>query len=238
MTIEPNDPTRSGPPLPAGGAASLSQNEIRALCLKAARGAGMDWGIAEEAGSAAAWLSERGLDGPGALLDWLSASDRIPAASRRPEMTSGSWRPSDDGPMCPITLGAALCDFADLPEAALSRGLLRLGPVGRPVLLLPFLSGLGAAQGSAVRIDWPGGTVAVDGRGALSGDAEALRLEPEAVLTIAGFRAEGLDRTACCLRPAVGPDTLRGLDDLAMRTTVPPSEASRAGAGAATSDND
>jgi hypothetical protein len=140
--------------------------------------------------------------------------------------------------MCPITLGAALCDFADLPETALSRGPLRLGPVGRPVLLLPFLCGVCAVQGIAIRIDWPGGTVTVDKAGTLSGDAAALRRERAAVLSVSDWRASSADRAIAPRRPAVGLDTLRGLDDLAMRTTVPPSEASRAGAGATTSDND
>ena len=33
-----------------------SLNEIESLCKKAARGAGMSWGLAEEAGKAAKWL--------------------------------------------------------------------------------------------------------------------------------------------------------------------------------------
>ena len=72
--MEPNDPTRSGPPVPAGNSARLSQNEIEQLCLKAARGAGMSWGLAEEAGFAAAWLAMRGLHGPGGLLAQLRDS--------------------------------------------------------------------------------------------------------------------------------------------------------------------
>ncbi|MEF9603350.1 DUF3726 domain-containing protein, partial [Paracoccus sp. PXZ] len=46
----------------------LSRNETEALCLKAARGAGMSWGLAEEAAFAAGWLGAHGIDGAGALL--------------------------------------------------------------------------------------------------------------------------------------------------------------------------
>ncbi|MBC7142231.1 MAG: DUF3726 domain-containing protein [Rhodobacteraceae bacterium] len=35
------------------GALRFSRNEIETLSMKAARGAGMDWGLAEEAGFAA-----------------------------------------------------------------------------------------------------------------------------------------------------------------------------------------
>ena len=52
----------------AEAAPQRSLNEIDSLCQKAARGAGLDWGLAEEAGFAAAWLAARGADGAAALL--------------------------------------------------------------------------------------------------------------------------------------------------------------------------
>lgn len=51
----------------------LSLGEVEALCKKAARGAGLPWGLAEEAGFAARWLSAHGLDGAGLLLADLEA---------------------------------------------------------------------------------------------------------------------------------------------------------------------
>ncbi|MGC1487905.1 MAG: DUF3726 domain-containing protein, partial [Albidovulum sp.] len=50
-----------------------SQSEIEALGIKAARGAGYDWGMAEEAGMAARWLAHEGLPGPELLLACLQA---------------------------------------------------------------------------------------------------------------------------------------------------------------------
>ena len=107
---EPNDPTRSGSPLPPGTGAHLSQNEVEQLCLKAARGAGMSWGIAEEAGFAAAWLAMRGLDGPGALLSRLQAAGGQAWQEIRPVVAPGRFRPGDGGCLCPIALGATLED--------------------------------------------------------------------------------------------------------------------------------
>ena len=71
-----NDPTRSGPPLSVapGKTLHLSRNEIESLCTKAARGAGMAWGLAEEAGYAAGWLTSRGLDGAGLLAGQLRSA--------------------------------------------------------------------------------------------------------------------------------------------------------------------
>lgn len=70
----------------------LSLGEVEALCKKAARGAGLPWGLAEEAGFAARWLSAHGFDGAGLVLTDL-------------EMGGST-----------LKLGVAL---ADAPEAAL-----------------------------------------------------------------------------------------------------------------------
>ena len=49
MTRQP-DPTQDSGTIKA---VILSQNETESLCMKAARGAGFSWGLAEEAGIAA-----------------------------------------------------------------------------------------------------------------------------------------------------------------------------------------
>ncbi|MGB8621220.1 MAG: DUF3726 domain-containing protein [Paracoccaceae bacterium] len=236
--IEPNDPTRSGPPVPTGKGARLSQNEIEQLCLKAARGAGMSWGLAEEAGFAAAWLAMRGLDGPGALLAQLrQAKDR---AWREicPVVAPGRFQAVDGGCLCPIALGAALCDHARLPETAMKETALRVGPVNHPVLLLAFLSDLARTRGSCVRLDWSGGAVLLTADGRMSGDAAKLATETrlEAELSIRGAAS---DTPTTPGEPLYVPaETLGDLNAFALRTTVPASEASRAGAGAAAGDND
>lgn len=235
---EPNDPTRSGPALTAGAGARLSHNEVEQLCLKAARGAGMSWGIAEEAGFAAAWLTLRGLDGPGALLAQLRAASGHPWHEICPLVAPGAFRPVEGGCLCPIALGAALCDHARLPETSITDAQMSIGPVSHPVLLLPFLSCLARTLGMNVRIDWPGRRVVLGADGRMSGDVAALagqtrleaRLSAAAPLPDAAMVPAEL--------PFVPAQTLADLNAFALRTTVPASETSRTGAGAAASDND
>ena len=96
---------------------TYSLGEIEALCLKAARGAGFPWGLAEDAGRAVRWLEARGQNGAAALAGLLSATDGMPR---------------DDN--CPIAYGSALADMP--PVAPISRPALL-----NPILLEPFLAG-------------------------------------------------------------------------------------------------
>ena len=235
--MEPNDPTRSGPPVPEGHGARLSLNETEQLCLKAARGAGMSWGLAEEAGFAAAWLAMRGLDGPGALLAQISDAAGRPWHELCPEIAPGRFRASADGALCPIALGAALCDHARLPEGEMDGRALRIGPVSHPILLLAFLSDLARMRCGGLSLDWPGGRVMLDATGGVSGDTALLMTETglEAELSTGPVPSVPLQPAE---RPLISAATLGGLNAFAMRTTVPASEASRAGAGAGTGDND
>ena len=66
-----------------------SLNEIESLCKKAARGAGLSWGLAEEAGKAARWLSAHGLDGPGVLARSCDRMTAVPT-SNWPRMSAPS----------------------------------------------------------------------------------------------------------------------------------------------------
>ena len=54
---------------------SWSVGESGALALKAARGAGMSWGQAEEASFAVRWLQQRGAPGVEALANYLASYD-------------------------------------------------------------------------------------------------------------------------------------------------------------------
>ena len=51
---------------------SWSLSETAALATKAARGAGMPWGLADETGFAVSWLHARGIAGLSALCRYLS----------------------------------------------------------------------------------------------------------------------------------------------------------------------
>lgn len=60
---------------------SFSLGEISALIFKAGRGAGLQWGEAEELASAVRWLSARGLPGPEAALTLLTTNHGASALS-------------------------------------------------------------------------------------------------------------------------------------------------------------
>ena len=227
MSIEQNDPTASGF-LPPKGATRLSGNETEMLCLKAARGAGMPWGLAEEAGFAARWLQARGIDGPGALLghlDWLAGRD---ASDLSPRSTS-DLTPRCDGPLCPIATGATLSDVRQVPDGP-------LGPVISPILLLPFLHSLARATGLSVRAVWQGGTVNIRPMGAISGDVADLIATERANFELSLSDTGPDPATTADARPTA--DCLARLNDYAMNITVPATQSSRVDAGAGTSDND
>jgi hypothetical protein len=219
--------------MPQGSGARLSVNEVETLCLKAARGAGMDWGQAEEAGFAAGWLAARGLDGAAVLLARLDGAEFL-----HPISTAGQWRAPDGQALCPIELGAALGDFAALPEAAMSDAPLRVGPVATPLLLLPFLEGVAKTQETVLRLVWAGGCVGIDQHGVATGDIAALARSGPVLVDLSPCPEPTTPRPALPGPPAVGAQTLRRLGQLAARTMVAPSASSRADAGAATGDND
>lgn len=224
-----DDPTAADVPLPEDHVARLSGNETAMLCLKAARGAGMFWGLAEEAGYGARWLSDRGIAGAGALAAHLDWAEGRPWQELAPRALDDLRPRSAGGRLCPIALGAALSDRGGLtaPEEA--------GPVGAPVLLLPFLHMLARAAGHPVQLRWPGGAVGVTPGGALRGAADALTALPEARLVIAPGAPDGAARSTAA-PPA--PEVLARLEELALKTAVPATGASRVDAGAAGGDND
>ncbi len=103
---------RPDPRLPQTGAADdadgtvLSLNETETLAAKAARGAGLGWGQAEDIGRAARWLAARGLDWAEPLsrllsdrachqifLDALDIADRMAGAPRGPGWISAPCAP-------------------------------------------------------------------------------------------------------------------------------------------------
>ncbi len=208
----------------------LSFGEIESLSLKAVRGAGLSWGLAEEAGKAVRWLAEHGLDGPQALAGLLPHLDGADYADLRPGIGATQWRPGGEA-LCPLITGATLSDHAGvLPDR------LTLGPVRSPLLLVPFVARAADQLHRPLAIDWSGARVVC---GLTGIDAEG-ELAVSTARTVSVSRTDHLPRA----RPAAGrPDIdaaiLEVLADFARRTYVPASEASRlTGAGAGTSDND
>ena len=144
---------------------TLSMNEVEAMAKKATRGAGYSWGMAEEAGRATRWLCERGIDGCSALADLLCQRENTPVGEWFPFPVK-RCRPENDNPLCPITTGAALSDWAhelDTKEIACYNVL-------QPILLLPFVATIAQRRHNLTAIKCGEAQASTDGNGvALTG---------------------------------------------------------------------
>ncbi len=212
---------------------SWSLGEIEGLARKAARGAGFDWGMAEEAGKAVRWLAGLGLPGPEVLDAFLAAYDRTPHAQMRPiDVTASIWTAAG-GPLCPISAGAALCDIAQ--DAGLP-GEIEIPDCAHPLLLIPFVAAASEDGGHALHVVWEGGEFA------FASDVRGLATAPMAPTGRALIRrgpAPDLPLPGCQLRYDPDAAATARLTDLARRTYAPDTDASRiSGAGAGLSDND
>jgi len=216
-----------------------SLNEIEAYGRRAARGAGMSWGLAEEAGKAARWLSARGLPGVELLLRLLTANDGRPYESMAPAVDAHRWE-SPDGGLCPVCCGAALSDrIADLVPGED----LVLNALAYPLLLASFLDHPQYPRNGSYALRWPDFRMWVS--------AQGVELEYEEASVLYRERADEAELSVDTRRqfnpthyPRIaGVDVQipiwHALNDLGKRTYVPASAESRArGAGAGRADND
>jgi hypothetical protein len=219
---------------------TLSRNETESLCMKAARGAGLSWGLAEEAGFATGWLAARGFDGTVPLLALLIRRIEQRAGLGLLKPTPGHWQSLDGCPLCPIQLGAALVDHATLVDGPFSQDT-QLDPVEAPLLLLPFLVRAAHLCRRSLAVCWQGGHLHIKPDGDFNGIAPDTWADPRAlamwIATSSGAGEESLPAEPSSL-PSILVSTRNGLEALALKTTVPASEASRGGAGSSKTDND
>lgn len=207
----------------------LSASETRALCTRAARGAGHEWGVAQEAGQAAARLVALGLAGPSLLSALLRATGDAPQTANRPDPELSRW--TEPGrPLCSLATG---CLVSDLGAELFVLREVTFGPVRVPALLAGFVQPQDIEAGLGMSVLWPEGELWV----APSGDpAPALLGTGEIAAELAA------EVTLCPAQrpPHLGPAPARPttevdiafLERLAARTYVPESERSRtSGAG-------
>ena len=222
----------------------VSLNEIESTALKAARGAGYNWGLAEEAGQAARWLAMRGLPWlkplTAGVLRQMFRLESFDSA----QQVGTSYGPSDPARrLGPISVLTALTgETLTLPQ---SSGELSLRSLAAPVLVLPALARLSKRYNRALLVRWPGlaiechaGEVVTDA--ASLGALDATRID---WLTITRSVAlSPVPPFASSLRhqgAEVDTMTWSELASFANRNYVPEGETSRLrGAGTGLTDND
>ena len=84
----------------------VSFNELKSMSKGAARGAGFDWGYAEEISFAVVWLSKNGYNSATTLLTFLDNKTIYP-----PTNTNENIWTNVKGDLDPIKTGVALLDL-------------------------------------------------------------------------------------------------------------------------------
>ena len=212
-----------------------SINEVEALAKKAARGAGMSWGLAEETGRCIASLETMGLPGAEALVTLLKQNDSITADKLRPQSLTGTWT-SITGHLCPVIAGACLSDCSDVLQAGEK---IEMQEVSCPLLVLPFVKSVARSLGLSLTLKWDGIDICTDGYAvAIQGERQKLTTEHTAHLSC-GENDHRQVLRGSTYRAKLDEACFNTLARLAHRTYAPATEESRRlGAGAGQTDND
>ena len=213
----------------------VARNEIEALAKKAARGAGLSWGLAEDAGKAARLLAAHPGGGIEAFVETLEARRAAPTAFAAPRLCDGGLRRASGARqgllLCPLTVGAALCDLAATLQKSATP--FRIDAVARPLLLWPFVAR--AARKTALAIEWKGARVVVFAGAIIAGgEKNPPRAESVSIIVRPPPRIDPRPAGEIKIAPAI----IARLEKLAARTLAPASDSSRAGAGGRLPDDD
>ena len=205
-----------------------SIGEIGALATKAARGSGLDWGLAEEAGYAVKWLQSRQLPGVMALCRYLSWR-------HDGNLTSWPDETGAHGHYCPITIGAAYGDGAFGDEAQFSR-------IKTPLLLIPFVAIRITEKPLEINVGSSRFYLAKDQIGYTSNDTAILGDSAPCQISIASTSIPNITVTIVSdlqRVPATATACVSVLENFAKNTYAPATEESRlVGAGAGLNEND
>ena len=101
---------------------SWSLGEVRALCIKASKGAGFSWGLSEETGFAVERLEKNRLNGVQALAEYL-----LDRENRNNKINNNTPKIH-----CPILLGTMISDTQKV-------SLINSKFVYQPLLVIPFI---------------------------------------------------------------------------------------------------
>jgi len=215
---------------------NVSFNEIDVLSKRAARGAGLSWGMAEEAGKATRWLMAYGFPGLEILLDVLHHNDSLRGKDATPVSIDGIWQ-APAGNLCPMVAGTILCDRTE--KITVKQDVI-FGSVLQPLALAPFVATAAGISGGVFELNWDDVTMVIGARDVsmTSADINLTNRSAENV-RCRRVRQAICDPIKCVTSCSADAQAWAGLSDFAHRTFAPASEASRlSGAGAGLTDND
>jgi hypothetical protein len=188
-----------------------SLSEVQATSRKATRGAGLSWGLADEAGRATTFLWHCGFDALSALSNLLQAH----VAGCSPAH-------------CPLSIGTALCDSP--PTLPMS-----ISDVQSPVLLLSFIADLAKITNTSYRLSFADCQYSATPHGIYCAGNT-----PQQCATVHLQSGDPIgEMLRAAPRRIANPQAWSVLTQFESRTYAPATAASRlAGAGAGLSDND
>ncbi|MDJ0613566.1 MAG: DUF3726 domain-containing protein [Rhizobiaceae bacterium] len=194
---------------------SWSMGETQDLATRACKGAGLPWGLAEEAAFAVSWLEQRDLPGLEALAEYLT----------------GIGQPNDyHAGFCPIGNGSWISDtgswFGSFPL-----------DVRQPLLLVPFIAQV-IKQNSLI-LSWSNNQILISANNAEISHAGLIVGRRVEHCELAADKQMTEDTGRLDRIPESRSEWIEVLLEFAQRTYAPASEMSRLlGAGAGINDND
>lgn len=209
----------------------VSSNEIDALARKAAKGAGMPWGLAADAGQAARWLADHARPGPELLADLLDWRDGRTHAAVAPPDVSLDWRHHPTA-LDAVVVGTVCADLAD----RLAAGPVHLGTVRQPLLLGFALSVAARRTGVSLVARWSDAAIGVTPADAVV--AGPNELAASSAVVVEPGHTTGVRLAASSAGWPVDADAWTRLERYAHRTYAPDTDESRRrGAGATLIDD-
>ena len=200
----------------------VSFNELKSISKGAARGAGFDWGIAEEVSFAAVWLAKNGFNAAEIILNYLENESIYPPSSSKED----NWE-NLKGDLDPIITGVALLDLNISTTIILKN-------IFSPILIVPFISQLEqnmSLEGNSFSF-YVGRDLLVTQSINLPDRLDILHLSKAP-------KIKEKRHFSISKRCIVNSNAWRKLEELTFRTYAPATEESRIlGAGAGLSDND
>lgn len=138
---------------------SYSFNEIEALAKCAAKGAGLPWGLAEDAAFALRWLSAFDMDFATLFISALKMHESDDLGALTPMMNGVYIRPFSNR-ISPLILGAYFCDISH--EFTVDKRW-EVKKLANATLLMPFLAKIAHRNDVVVSIEWEENVFATDG---------------------------------------------------------------------------